>query len=87
MIGSAAASVALMSVALLQLAQLTPAAAASPDTATDSSAAASPNVVLLVADDLGHNDLGYTNGEKTHTPHINAAVEAGIELTQCAYRQ
>ena len=65
-------AVLLASVALLQLAAAAAAAAGT-----------NPNVVLLVADDLGHNDLGYTNGKKTHTPLINAAVEAGIELTQC----
>jgi len=49
--------------------------------AATAEAATNPNVVLLVADDLGRNDLGYTNGEKTHTPLINAAVARGIELT------
>ena len=46
-------------------------------------AAASPQplIVQVVADDLGYNDLGYANGGKTHTPHIDAAVQQGIKLT------
>lgn len=30
---------------------------------------------------LGYNDLGFTNGNITHTPNANAAVAAGIRLT------
>lgn len=38
-------------------------------------------ILQIVADDLGYNDLGFTNGEKTFTPHINEAVKNGIQLT------
>ena len=31
--------------------------------------AASPIVVHVVADDLGRDDLGFMNGNKTHTPN------------------
>jgi len=48
--------------------------------ATSSSAAVPPTIVHVVADDLGWNDLGYTNQGKTHTPHINKARQEGIEL-------
>ena len=41
-----------------------------------------PTIVHVIADDLGYNDLGFANGGKTHTPHIDAAVAAGISLTR-----
>lgn len=44
-------------------------------------ASSPPAIIQIVADDLGYNDLGFTNGEKTHTPHINLAVKNGIQLT------
>ena len=40
-----------------------------------------PNVVIIVADDLGHNDVGWSNA-RTITPNIDAMVGAGVELTQ-----
>lgn len=40
---------------------------------------APPNVVLLVADDLGWNDVGYHNPEIL-TPNLDAFVAGGIEL-------
>eukprot|EP01006_Ploeotia_vitrea_P031042 TRINITY_DN63366_c0_g1_i1.p1 TRINITY_DN63366_c0_g1~~TRINITY_DN63366_c0_g1_i1.p1 ORF type:complete len:567 (+),score=65.36 TRINITY_DN63366_c0_g1_i1:53-1753(+) len=42
---------------------------------------AKPNIVFIVADDLGYNDLGITNGHKTITPNINGLIQDGIELT------
>eukprot|EP00036_Acanthoecidae_sp_10tr_P003653 CAMPEP_0182937928 /NCGR_PEP_ID=MMETSP0105_2-20130417/42963_1 /TAXON_ID=81532 ORGANISM="Acanthoeca-like sp., Strain 10tr" /NCGR_SAMPLE_ID=MMETSP0105_2 /ASSEMBLY_ACC=CAM_ASM_000205 /LENGTH=113 /DNA_ID=CAMNT_0025077177 /DNA_START=47 /DNA_END=384 /DNA_ORIENTATION=- len=42
----------------------------------------SPIVVHVVADDLGYNDLGFMNGNKTHTPHVNRLVRDGVLLTQ-----
>jgi arylsulfatase A-like enzyme len=39
-------------------------------------------IVHVVADDLGYNDLGYTNGGLTHTPHIDALATSGIQLQQ-----
>ena len=44
-------------------------------------APAKPNVLLVVADDLGFNDLGYKNGNKTITPHIDALVSGGVRLS------
>ena len=45
------------------------------------SPAVPPTIVHVIADDLGYNDLGFANGGKTHTPHIDAAVAKGISLT------
>ena len=43
--------------------------------------AAKPHVVLVLSDDLGYHDLGYKNGGITQTPHIDALVADGIQLT------
>lgn len=46
-----------------------------------SEAAARPNIVLIVADDLGYSDLGAFGGE-IPTPNIDALADAGMMLTQ-----
>ena len=38
-----------------------------------------PHIVLIVADDLGWNDVGY-HGSEIATPHIDRIAERGIEL-------
>lgn len=38
-----------------------------------------PNVLLIVADDLGWNDVGY-HGSEIETPHIDRIAEEGLEL-------
>ena len=40
-----------------------------------------PHIVHVVADDLGYDNLGFTNGNKTHTPHLNNLAAKGIVLT------
>ena len=40
-----------------------------------------PNVVLIVADDLGYGDTGAYGGETIATPHIDALAGAGVRLT------
>jgi arylsulfatase A-like enzyme len=58
-------------------------AAAQPAAAGRSSAQriAPPNIVLIVADDLGYSDLGVYGGE-IPTPNIDAIANAGLLLTQ-----
>jgi arylsulfatase A-like enzyme len=41
-----------------------------------------PNVVYIVADDMGYGDFGVFNDGITSTPAINALVDSGICLTQ-----
>lgn len=40
-----------------------------------------PNILLIVADDLGYADLGIYGGE-IHTPNINALAKSGLTLTR-----
>ena len=40
-----------------------------------------PNVIIIFADDLGYNDLGVFNGNRTLTPHIDALITDGIFLS------
>ena len=50
-----------------------------------SARAALPNVLFIVSDDQGWNDVGYHNGQ-LRTPNIDELVKSGIEL-DCHYVQ
>ncbi|UBM59920.1 sulfatase-like hydrolase/transferase [Marinilongibacter aquaticus] len=39
-----------------------------------------PNVLLVLVDDLGYNDVSYYNTEDVQTPHIDALCGAGIRF-------
>lgn len=41
-----------------------------------------PNIVLLVADDLGYGELGCQGNEEIPTPHIDSLAENGVRFTQ-----
>ena len=41
-----------------------------------------PNVVFILADDLGYGDLGCNNYGATDTPHIDALMREGVNLSQ-----
>jgi len=43
--------------------------------------ASSPNIVLIVADDLGYGDLGCYGSESNQTPNIDALAEGGLRFT------
>ena len=52
-----------------------------PDASLEQNAASRPNIVLIVADDLGYSDLGAFGGE-IPTPNIDALAHGGMMLTQ-----
>lgn len=41
-----------------------------------------PNIVLIVADDLGYRELGCFGQEKIRTPHLDELAKQGMRLTQ-----
>ena len=50
-------------------------------TCRDAAAAERPNIVLIMADDMGFSDLGCYGGE-IHTPNIDRLAEQGLRFTQ-----
>lgn len=40
-----------------------------------------PNVIMIMADDLGWGDVGFNGNEKIITPHLDQMAKAGIRLT------
>jgi len=40
-----------------------------------------PNIVLIVADDLGYADLSCYGAENIQTPHLDALAAEGVRLT------
>ena len=41
-----------------------------------------PNLVLIVADDLGYGELGCYGGAQIPTPHLDALAAGGVRMTQ-----
>ena len=49
-------------------------------TASATPSVAKPNVIFIVADDLGFNDVGFRNNNEINTPNINEFAKEGIVL-------
>ena len=49
--------------------------------ATSSAWAKAPNVLLIMADDMGYSDLGCYGGE-IETPHLDELAKNGLRFTQ-----
>ncbi|MDZ4850060.1 MAG: sulfatase [Pirellulaceae bacterium] len=47
----------------------------------DAVAARPPNVIVILADDLGYSDLGCQGGKLYKTPHIDSLAEHGVRCT------
>jgi arylsulfatase A-like enzyme len=41
-----------------------------------------PNIVLIIADDLGYSDLASYGNQWVHTPHIDGLAKDGVRFTQ-----
>ena len=41
-----------------------------------------PNFLVILADDLGHDDVGFNGAKVIRTPHIDALAASGARLTQ-----
>ncbi|WP_226996510.1 sulfatase [Thalassotalea crassostreae] len=41
-----------------------------------------PNFIIIIADDLGYGDLGYTGSKQIKTPHIDALAKSGVIVEQ-----
>ncbi len=67
--------------ALLPLLIFLPALASAPMLAQAAEGNARPNIVLIVADDLGYGDLGCFGQEKIATPHLDDLASRGMRLT------
>lgn len=48
----------------------------------DDPATRPPNIVFIMADDLGYGDLGAYGQRKIHTPHLDRMAEEGTRFTQ-----
>jgi arylsulfatase A-like enzyme len=63
-------SISILALAVFSLASLAP-------------AADRPNIVFLIADDLGYGDVGAFGQTKIRTPNIDQIAKEGMRLTQC----
>jgi arylsulfatase A len=61
---------------LLAMGWLTPGAASA-----QASAARKPNIVLILADDLGYNEVGAYGQKRIRTPNIDRLAKEGVRLT------
>ena len=50
--------------------------------ATTTLRADQPNIILILADDMGYGDLGFTGSKHLRTPHLDALAESGVFCEQ-----
>ena len=53
--------------------------------ATAGFAESRPNILLVVADDLGYGDLACFGDPNVKTPNIDRLAAEGVKLTNCYY--
>ena len=64
----------------LALAALIPLVASAAD---DKRPAGKPNIIFILADDVGLGDVGCSGGDQFKTPNIDALAKGGTRFTQC----
>ena len=50
--------------------------------ALGSAPATKPNILFILADDLGFAELGCNGSDRYQTPHIDALAKAGVRFTR-----
>ncbi len=76
--------VVLLVAAMLSLPAPLPLDAAAP-TSSGAQTSVKPNIVLIVADDLGYNDVGCYGASLVKTPRIDALAGQGVRFTDVRY--
>ena len=71
-----------LSTALLALVTLSTACANTQGTAREGAARKQPNVLFVMADDLGYGELGSFGQQKIRTPRLDQLAEEGMRLTR-----
>lgn len=56
--------------------------ACTPKQSSDQSVSKGPNIVFILADDLGWSEVGFNHPSKKYTPHIDKLREESVSLTQ-----
>ena len=51
--------------------------------ATDASKSAKPNIILIMADDLGYETIGANGGTSYRTPQLDKLAATGVRFTNC----
>lgn len=51
--------------------------------AAEVSRPAKPNIILILADDLGHETIGANGGTSYQTPHLDKLAATGVRFTHC----
>jgi arylsulfatase A-like enzyme len=49
---------------------------------TGATATTQPNIILILADDMGYGDLGITGSEALRTPHLDELARSGVFCTE-----
>ena len=49
--------------------------------AQQDSISSKPNIILIMADDLGYGDVGFNGNTKVITPNLDGMSEAGLKFT------
>lgn len=51
--------------------------------ADESDSAKKPNILFLLADDMGYGDLGCFGSPVIQSPHLDKLASQGVKLNQC----